>query len=75
MFFIVELQTNDGVSSHIVSTESDLNSALSAYHNVLHYAAVSNNDIHACVVLDETGGVIARDSFTHPKTTSEPEEE
>lgn len=73
MYYIVELQTNDGKGAYIVKTKDDRNEALSAFHSVLAFAATSEVDYHACAVLDEQGRYVARECFVHIQQP-EPEE-
>lgn len=74
MYFCVEIQTYQGGTGATVVTEhSAKNEALSKYHTVLSYAAVSDLPCHSCVVLDEEGRAIAREAFTRnvPEASSE----
>lgn len=65
MYYIIELQTNKGSTSHLVTTESDLNAAKSKYHTVLAAAAISSIEHHACIIADEHGRYIAQECFDH----------
>lgn len=65
MYFIVELQIIDGQPAYIVKTSTSKNEALSEYYNILHYAAISSVTIHSCVILDERGNTVAKETFTH----------
>ena len=65
MFSIIELQTEGGETAHIYQTAPTLNEAMSKYHLCLASAAISEIDYHACVVLNEDGVLIARESYNH----------
>ena len=65
MYFVVELQINvGGGGANLVTQHATKNEALSKYHTVLAYAAVSELPCHSAVVLDEEGRTVARESFT-----------
>lgn len=66
MYSIIELQTSNGVTTHIYSAEETLEEAMSKYHQVLSNAAVSSVEIHACVVLAENGNPLVKECFEHP---------
>lgn len=75
MFFVIELQTNqDGSAANIVTQYTDKNQALSEYHEILHYAAISELPVHTAVVLDEQGRQIAREAFVRLMPETAPEE-
>lgn len=64
MYFVVELQTKqDGTVANLVTAHENKNEALSKYHGVLQYAALSELPVHAAVVLDEEGRQVAREAF------------
>lgn len=65
MYYIIELQTNNGTPAHIVQTASTRNEAMSKYHQVLASAAISQVDIHACTIIDDHGISIAREFYVH----------
>lgn len=65
MFSIIELQTVSGETAHIYQTAPTRDEAMSKYHTVLASAAISDVDYHACVVLNEDGVSIARESYYH----------
>lgn len=64
-YITIELQTNNGTTANIVNAYDKLAQAESHYHQALSAAAVSNVERHACVILDETGMVIAQRSYDH----------
>lgn len=65
MFFILELQVNGGVGTSIMKTADTKNEAMSEYHNILKFAAVSSVEQHSCVVMDEQGRYLARECYEH----------
>lgn len=73
MYSIIELQTNNDTTAHLCYTAATIEEAKSKYHSILAAAAISNVDYHACVVLNEDGVTLARESYTHIEET--PEEE
>lgn len=73
MFSIIELQTKKGKTAHLYSTAKTYEEAMSKYHTVLAAAAISEVDIHACLVVNEQGGTIAREDYTHIEETPEDE--
>lgn len=75
MYFCVEIQTyQGGTGATLVTEHTAKNEALSKYHTVLSFAAVSDLSCHACVVLDEEGRTIARESFRRNVPETAPEE-
>lgn len=78
MYYIIELQSNeDGTSGITTFSNSDKNQALSKFHEILMYAAVSSVYIHTVLVINEEGRIIAKNSFRHsiqPEPEPEPEQ-
>lgn len=67
MYSIIELQTTNGITVHNFSTADTKDKAMSIYHTTLSYAALSEVEIHTCIVVDEKGQYIARECYTHSK--------
>ena len=67
MFIILEIQESEyGVTpATLVFTAATKNEALSKWHEILKYAAVSSLYRHSAVVLDTEGKAIARESYEH----------
>lgn len=66
MYVVVELQkSDDNTINSIVSTHQTLNDAESKFHQVLSYAAVSNVQLHSCVLLNEDAYTIKSESYSH----------
>ena len=75
MYFVIELQTNqDGTTAILTSTYPTKNEALSKYHTILSFAAVSELPVHSAVVIDEQGRQIAREAFVRLMPETAPEE-
>lgn len=69
MYHIIETQENaDGSVAIATFKETDKNAAISKWHDVLHYAAISSVFIHSCIVLDSSLKTVARESYIHPVT-------
>ena len=71
-YIVIELQTTDGTTAHIVNQYSDLPHAEQKFYTVCSSAVVSEVPIHAVAIIDECGFLVKNESFTH--TTPEPEE-
>ena len=67
MFLVIEIQTSPAdVVSTLVYSYADENQAMSKYHEVLQYAAVSTTlKKHACAVITEEGFHIRHECYTH----------
>ena len=65
MFIVIELQTNNGETSNIVTTKNTQDEAESVFHSILAAAAISKVEHHAAVILDEQGRHIARGYYYH----------
>ena len=65
-YIVLEIQkNNDNTIATLISMHDTQNEAISKYHTVLGYAAVSNLPMHAAVMLDEEGHFIRNESFIH----------
>lgn len=71
MFTVIELQTNNGVTSALTNAYSDESVACQKYHQILSFAAVSNVDIHTAIILNESGNTLKCESFAHNTNNSE----
>ena len=69
-YLIVEQQTNNGTTSVLTTTKSNINEAENKYHTVLAAAAISQVDVHSAALLNERGQFIKYECFDH----TEPEE-
>lgn len=66
MFYIIETQENkDGTAGILTFTEREKNAAISKWHDILHYAAVSSIYRHSCIILDSELKTVARESYLH----------
>lgn len=67
MLKIIELQTDNGTTVHIVHNADTVDQAMSKYHEILMYAAVSELEKHACVVLADNGNTLVQECYEHQK--------
>lgn len=66
MYYILEIQEQqNGSGSVLPYTATTKESALSKWHEILMYAAISSIYHHTALVVDAEGKYIARESFTH----------
>ena len=65
MYKIIEMQTTNGTTAHIVTTKSTRNEAEAEFHRVLAAAAVSNVEVHSCTILTEEGFQIMTGCYKH----------
>ena len=62
---VIEIQSNGGEPSAIVTTHETRAEAEQKYHQTLAYAAVSAVRCHSVVMLDERGTRIKGETYTH----------
>lgn len=55
MYWVVEIQNNNGTWSQIITQHPTLNEAESKYYTILSYAAVSDLTAHGAVLFDDKG--------------------
>lgn len=75
MYCVIELQLwADGSLHPLTYIKSSENEAWSKYHEILKYAAISENPVHSAIILTESGQVLPRSGqcYVH---ASEPVEE
>ena len=75
MYIVIELQTNGGVTGNFVFAFTDIADAYAKYYTILSVAAKSSVEVHAAIILDETGKMIANEHFAHEKAVEETEVE
>ena len=74
-YIVIEIQKQtDGKIAPLVTEHDTLNEALSKYHTVLGFAAVSNLPKHSCCVIDEGGYYVRNECFEHEQEKPENEE-
>lgn len=75
MYIVIELQILPNGNPNVLHFEyADRLKAFEKYHYVLAEAAVSECLVHTCIILDEHGRHLARETFEHPaEPTPEPE--
>lgn len=69
MYYIFEIQEgHDGKGAVVtpIKTAETKNEALSKYHSVLAYAAISKVAIHTVFVVNGEGQYLARETYQHP---------
>jgi hypothetical protein len=65
-YLVIEIQKQtDGTIAKIVTVHDTLNEALSKYHTVLSFAAVSTLPKHSCCIIDEGGYYVRNECFEH----------
>ena len=77
MYCVIELQLwADGSLHPLTYIKDSENAAWSKYHEVLKYAAISENPAHSAIILTESGQVLPRSGqcYTHYVAPPEPEE-
>lgn len=75
MYFILETQVTDGVGSALpIKTANTKNQAMSIYHTILASASISEVERHTCIVVDEEGNYLAKESYKHPRPVEGGEE-
>ncbi len=55
MFWVVEIQNNNGTWTQIITQHATLAEAESKFYTILSYAAVGNLDAHGAVLFDDKG--------------------
>lgn len=65
MFFVVEVQNNNGAGATLVTTFTDRNQAESKFHEILKYAAVSSLTKHGAVVMTDDCVTILNKCYEH----------
>lgn len=75
MYIVIEIQILPNGNPNVLHFEyEDRLKAFEKYHYVLAEAAVSECLTHTCIILDEQGRYITRETFEHlPEPTPEPE--
>ena len=66
MYIVIELQTNtSGTVGNIVTAYNTREQAFQKFYTILAAAAVSSLPVHAAVILDNKGILIASQAFEH----------
>lgn len=66
-YLVIELQTTGSTTANIVTQYSTLTAAQQAFYTICAAAVVSTVEMHAVLIVDETGFVMMNESFEHPK--------
>lgn len=72
MYIVIEMQTNEGVTTTLTYQFDTLALAEQKYYYILAAATTSEVGIHAAVIMDQKGCVIKNDYYEH---NVEPKEE
>lgn len=71
MYIVIEIQILPNDNPNVLHFEYDNRlKAYEKYHYVLAEAAVSDCLVHTCIILDEQGRHLTRETFTHPKVSA-----
>ena len=65
MFIVIELQTNGGTTSNLVTAYNTRAEAESHYHTVLAAAAVSSVEVHAAILVSSEGFPLMHACYLH----------
>lgn len=65
MFFVIELQTNNGQTGNLVTSHATLAEAEAKYHGVLAAAAVSSLEAHGAIMVNDRCVPIKHECYTH----------
>lgn len=73
MFIVLEIQeaTYGAEPATLIFLAADQNTALSKWHEILKFAAVSTLYRHSAVVLTTEGKILARESYMHSQESGE----
>lgn len=75
MYTILEMQTNNGVTTVLPATVKETRPlAEQEYHSKLSFAAVSTVEIHTVVMMNAEGAMIKGECYKHEAPAAEPEE-
>ena len=64
-YLVIEIQTTGNVTAHIATSFDNQPQAESKFHQILAAAAVSQLDVHAAVILNEFGAIVAQGYYEH----------
>ena len=67
MYIILEIQQNtpEATPATLTHTAETKDAALSKWHEILMYAAISSVYIHTAIVMEPDGKYLARESYMH----------
>ena len=65
MFIVAELQTNNGITSCTPEVFGEFLAAESRYHDILHYAAASQVEIHGAIMFTNAGSFVKSEYYEH----------
>lgn len=64
-YLVIELQTTNGVTSHLAWSYDNIEQAESKYHAILSAAAISTIPIHAAAILNQEGNSLKSWYYMH----------
>lgn len=64
-YLVIELQTTNGVTSHLAWSYDNIEQAESKYHAILSAAAISTIPIHAAAILNQEGNNVKSWYYMH----------
>ena len=71
MYFVLEIQINNGTGSIISSSYDNQPAAEAKYHTILSVAAVSEVEKHSAVLMAENGITLKHESYFHEEAPNE----
>ena len=63
MFWVVEIQNNNGTWAHLITSHATREEAESKWHTILGFAAVSDLTAHGAVMFDDEGVYFRREVY------------
>lgn len=64
-YLVIELQTTNGITSHLAWSYDNIEQAESKYHAILSAAAISTIPIHAAAILNQEGNNVKSWYYMH----------
>ena len=74
MYFVLEIQINNGTGSILPFSYDNQADAEAKYHTILSVAAKSSVEKHSAVLMAENGITIKHESYFHIEEEPQPEE-
>ena len=74
-YIIIEMQTTNGSTAVVPpATYTDRNQAENKFHTVMAAAAISQVEIHTCLMIADDGTLVRKECYRHQAAQPEPEE-
>ena len=74
IYLVIEMQTNDGVTSTLTYQFDSLSLAEQKYYLILSSASVSTLEVHGAMIVDQYLTVLKKEKFVHIQPEPEPPE-